>query len=231
MQAERLRALWERFSLDAGQPTYIAIDAWQYGRSVLEALVKPHVSGINLACVDHLEENVQGLEQQGALELIYPVKAGPRGFRDPDAEMFMYARVEWEHGNVFLLTGDSAEGLEQYKRRNGIKTDDADLKILQPYYKTNELCDQIMNLRVSATSSSEREERISQYIQRDSWSAVKYALWFAHRLEEEKALSRVRRRSSWTDAIEQAQQATVGTVYRPPVNNRVTELLKLRKWR
>lgn len=228
VQAERVRQLWERFTLEGANPTYIAIDCWQYGRSVLEALVKPHASGVNLACVDHLEENVREYEQKGALEIIYPVKAGTRGFRDPDFEMFKYARVEWEQGNVLLLTSDVAEGLEQYKRKNGIKTDEADITILQPYYKTNELCEQVMNLRVSASGTTEREERISQSIQRDSWSAAKYALWFARRLEEETALSKVRKRSSWKQEIEKAQAAQI---CRPNVPNRVNELLKLRKWR
>ena len=231
VQAERLRQLWERFSLDGAQATYIAIDAWQYGRSVLEGLVKPHESGINLACIDHLEETIIPLEQKNALQVIYPVKAGRAGTRDPDYEMIKYARVEWEQGNVYILTSDVYEGLEQYKRVHGIKTDDADVSILQPYYKTDELCEQIMNLRVGVSGVSEREERISQAIQRDSWSAAKYALRLAQILEGKMALSKFKKESSWTKKIESAQAFASMVAQSRPTNNVVNNLLKLRNWR
>lgn len=233
VQAARLRQLWERFSLDGGNPTYIAIDSWQYGRSVLEALVKPHESGVNLCCIDHLEESVVALEQKGALPVIYPVKAGGAGTRDPDYEIIKYARIEFEQGNVLMLTSDIFDGLEQYKRKHGIKTDEADISILQPYYKTNELCEQIMNLRVGVTGTGEREIRISLGIQRDSWSAAKYALWLARRLELEVAITKARNRSSRGEEAEKELQ--ILRTMQPNAyqqNNVVANLLKLRgAWR
>jgi hypothetical protein len=56
-------------------------------------------------------------------------------------------------------------------------------KISQPYKKTNELVGQIQNLREEPSGAGIKEKRISQHIQRDSWSALKYALRFAQILE------------------------------------------------
>ena len=230
IQAQKLRDLWERFTIEGANPTYIAIDAWQYGRSVLEALVKPSEDGVNLACYQHVEDTIRPLEQNNALEIIYPVKAGGSGTRDPDFEMLKYARVEFEQGNISLLTGDLAEGLEQYKRRNGIKGDEADISILQPYYHTNELCEQIQNLRVVASGTGEREQRISQSIQRDDWSALKYALRVADGIcERNLALENATEESSWAETIKALQNQR--TIYDSrKKDNPVNRLLRLRKW-
>ncbi len=82
-----------------------------------------------------------------------------------------------------LLTGNLNEGVEEYKRFHRIKDDSMHFKISQPYKKTNELVGQIQNLREEPSGAGIKEKRISQHIQRDSWSALKYALRFAQILE------------------------------------------------
>lgn len=227
-QKDKIKELWNRFTLDGGNATYIAIDSWQYGKGVLEELVKPSSDGVNLRCWKHLE--CQKLEQPDALEVIYPVKAAGAGTRDPDFEIFKYARVEFEQGNVSLLTSEVADGLEQYKRRHRIKTDERDVYILQPYHKTNELCEQIQNLRVVPSGKTQKEDRISQSIQRDSWSALKYALWFASILERENTNRKYRHRSNCEQEVEEFFDS-------PPQSNPVrvndmrSRLLQLRRFR
>lgn len=202
--AIHLKELWRRFCLEGGEATFIAIDSWQYGNAILRELIKPMGDGINLCCYKHLE--CVELEGENALPIIYPIKAGGTGVRDNDLAMINYMRTEHEQGNIHYLTSDINEGLEQYKRYHGIKDNYADGQILKPYHKTNELCEQIQNLQVVPTGASWREKRVSMSIQRDSWSALKYAGRIAMILEEELAKSHNRSKSSWASEIEKFEQ-------------------------
>lgn len=180
-QAQRLRRVWDRFCFDRSQ-TFIVIDAWQYGDGVLTALMdQPVGGGVPLCCYNHTYYSE--LELEGAIPVIYPIKAGGLGTTDPDSDMVLNAELQFEHGNVQLLTGNMADGVEAYKKFHRIKDDSMNWKISAPYKKTNELIGQIQNLREEPSGQGIREKRISQHIQRDSWSALKYCLRFAQILE------------------------------------------------
>ena len=84
---------------------------------------------------------------------------------------------------------------------NNIRDNYADSQILKPYYKTNELCEQIQNLQVVPTGASWKEKRVSMSIQRDDWSAEKYCGRVAMILEEELAKSHNQSTSSWSNKI------------------------------
>ena len=197
--AARIKNLWLRFCLKGGQATWIAIDAWQYGNAVMKELIKPSGDGINLCCYHHLE--ARELEGDNPLEVIYPVKAGGAGVRDPDADMIRYMRIEFEQGNIKLLTPDVLDGLDQYKKHYGIKDNTGDSRILLPYNQTNILVEQIQNLEIVASGISDKEKRVSSAIQRDLWSALKYAGRVAYILESDLAKSRTRKENSWQSAI------------------------------
>lgn len=180
-QAQRLRRIWNRFCFDGSQ-TYIVIDANSYGDGVLTSLMaQPAGGGVPLCVYNH--RYYTELELVGAIPVIYAVKAGGVGTTDPDSDMVLNAELQFEHGNVQLLTGNMNDGVEEYKRYHRIKDDSINYKIAQPYKKTNELIGQIQNLREEPSGQGIREKRISHHIQRDSWSALKYALRFAQILE------------------------------------------------
>ena len=160
------------------------IDAQAYGREVVEELMKPTKDGTKPLCCYKHKRYVE-LEQEGALPVLYPLKAGTRGTEDAEGDMLQYAQVEFQQGNVDLLTSAASDGIEQYKRKHGIKDDFADGKIGYPYRKTDELCQQIQNLVLKTSGLTLKEERRSKSIQRDMWSALKYALRFAQILEAE----------------------------------------------
>lgn len=208
--AIHLKELWRRYCMDGGQTTYLAIDSWQYGNAIMRELIKPMGDGINLCTYKHLE--CQELEGEHALPIIYPIKAGGTGVRDNDLAMINYMRTEYEQGNIRHLTADVNEGLEQYKRYHNIKDINADGQILKPYYKTNELCEQIQNLQVVPTGSSWKEKRVSMSIQRDDWSAEKYCGRVAMILEEELARSHKTSNSSWDSEIARFQNGQVPSV-------------------
>ena len=180
-QAQRLRRVWNRFCFEGSQ-TYIAIDAWQYGDGVLTSLMEQPVGGGVPLCT-YRHTYYTELELQGAIPVIYPIKAGGVGTTDPDSDMVLNAELQFEHSNVQLLTANMNEGVEAYKKYHRIKDDSMNYKIAKPYKKTNELIGQIQNLREEPSGAGIKEKRISLHIQRDSWSALKYALRFAQILE------------------------------------------------
>lgn len=197
-QAMKLKDLWRRYCKDGAQATYLVVDARAYGKSVIEELMKPSDDGIPpLCCYNHLE--YRELEQEGALPVIYPIKAGVRGSRDADADMIRYAQRELEQGNVELLTAAIADGIEQYKIQHGIKDNYSDARIALPYKKTDELCEQIKNLTLDASGTTLKEKRKSRAIQRDMWSAAKYGLHLAQILEQALVKDTYRRKSTYDD--------------------------------
>ena len=193
-QAKKLKSLWYRFCFEGSQ-TYIAIDGWQYGKSVVEDLMADLGDGLAPLCVvDHAQYTE--LELEGAIPIIYPIKAGGAGVTDPDSEMIRYCEEQFEHRNVSLLTANRNFGVEAYKRYHRIKDSHLDVNIDKPYRKTAELVGQIQNLKSVPSGAGTKEQRISKHIQRDSWSALKYALRFAQKLEKSN-LQSVKKASDW----------------------------------
>ena len=180
-QAQRLRRIFDRYCYEGSQ-TYLVVDSWQYGDGVFTSLMAQPVGGAVPLC-SYKHTYYTELELEGAIPVLYPIKAGGLGTTDPDSDMVLNAELQFEHGNVQLLTGNINEGVEEYKRVHRIKDDSMNYKISQPYKKTTELIGQIQNLREEPSGQGIKERRISQHIQRDSWSALKYALRFAQILE------------------------------------------------
>ena len=211
-QAKRLKRLWRRFSYEGSQ-TYLAIDAWQYGTSVVQALMRDLEDDLPPLCViDHAA--FTEFENPGCVPVIYPIKAGGYGVTDPDSDMLRYAEIQFENQNVQLLTADYNTGIEAYKKLHRIKDDRSDGFIFKPYQKTQELIGQIQNLKKVVSGAGISERRISNKIQRDSWSALKYALRLAQKLEQ-KYLSISQRKSDWDRAFEAFEHAGNHAAARP----------------
>lgn len=220
LQAQYLKEMWRRYSMEGGAGTYIAIDNKQYGKSVTEQLMKDMGDGQPLCCWNH---DYPELEQEYALPVIYPVVAS-NGYRetghgDPDGEMLKYAEVQFEQGNVQILTTNICEGIDAYKAYHHLKTSDEDVTFSIPYAKCREMCGQIMNLKKKQSAMNWSEKRISNSIQRDMWSAFKYALRFAQLLERRNLVESNRRESDWEPAIKKVQQSRMPAManYRPRV--------------
>ena len=213
-QARRLKAIWNRFCYDGSQ-TYISIDSWQYGRGVLEDLMTDLGDGLPPLCVKN-HAAYAAAELPGAIPVIYPIKAGGTGVTDPDFEMLKYAQTEFEHHNVELLTLNANEGVEAYKRAHRIRDDDRDYQFAQPYQKCRELSGQIQNLKLVPSGAGMSEKRISKAIQRDSWSATKYALRLAQLIEREELLTEIhgKNKSDWASALDRFKENKVA----PPIS-------------
>lgn len=228
-QAQKVKALWRKYCMNGGQTTYLVIDAQAVGSDVVVELMKSSDDGMPpLCCYRHMR--FADIEQEGALPVIYPLKAGTRGATDEEGEMLNYAQVEFEQGNVELLTSSVIDGVEQYKRKHNIKDDYADARIIAPYKKTDELCQQVQNLVVKVSGITKKEDRKSKSIQRDIWSAAKYALRMARILEDELIKTNYRKKSSWTDTIENFQNTGASALgIAAMVRNRNTGLMAERQ--
>lgn len=208
VQARNLKDLWRQYSLEGSEfPCYIAIDNRQYGKAVTEQLMKDMGDGQPLCCINH---EYPDLELPGALPVIYPVMAS-NGYRDtgrgdPDGEMLKYAEVQFEQGNVHILTTNVYDGVEAYKKFHRIKDSDDDALFSIPYVKCREMCGQISNLKRKMSGLNWSEVRISKAIQRDMWSSFKYALRLAQVLERKNLAEEARLPSDWTPAIQAAQE-------------------------
>ena len=216
-QAKKLKTIWNRFCYP-GSETYIVLDAWQYGSSVLQSLMTDLGDGLAPLCIyDH--KSMTEYELEDALPCIYPIKAAGVGTTDPDAEMIRYAELQFEYRNVQLLTSNFQTGLKSYKNFHRIKDDNTDYVIYKPYKKTNELVGQIQNLKKVPNAAGVSEKRISKSIQRDSWSALKYGLRFAQILERNMQLANVDRNSDWKQLVEQFEHGN-GNMFAIPTRTR-----------
>lgn len=237
-QAQKIRTLWSKFCKDSGEATYLVVDAQAYGKEVVEELMKPSTDSLpNLCCYNHMKYTE--IEQPNALPVVYPLKAGTRGTQDEEGLMLQYAQVEFEQGNIELLTSMISEGMEQYKLRHGIKDNYADGRIQLPYKKTEELCEQIQNLVLKTSGTTLKEERRSKSLQRDIWSALKYALRFAQLLEAEIVKENYKKKSSWTDILNGFADVNAGAYIETSASSNARDaafsardrLLRLRKGR
>lgn len=201
MQARKLKTLWYQFCYE-GSETYIAIDARSYGKAVLEGLMMDLGDGLAPLCtMDH--DTYTELEIAGAIPVIYPVKASGMTGKDPDSDMIRYAEMQFENRNVQLLLANRNRGVEAYKRYHKIKDDSLDYEIDKPYRKCADLVGQIQNLKKVPYGAGVMEKRLNWRIQRDSWSALKYALRVAQKLELAN-LAAPERENEWEKAFESA---------------------------
>lgn len=226
LQAQKLRGLYFSYCKNGAQTTYLVVDARAVGKDVVDELMKPPADGMPPLCTyNHMAYT--DIEQPNALPVIYPLKAGTRGAADEEGEMIRYAQLEFEQGNVELLTASILDGVAAYKVMNGIKNDAQDAQIALPYRKTDELCQQIQNLKTEVSGITLKEKRKSKAIQRDDWSATKYGLRFAQILETLIKKTEYQAKSSWAAEIEKYKNG--GFVSAPQASGTRANLLALRK--
>jgi len=228
-QAKKLRDLWRRYCMNGGEATYLVIDAQAYGTGVVEELMKPTDDGSKpLCCVNHMA--FTNIEQPHALPVIYPMKATAQGGRDPDSDMVTFAQLEFEQGHVELLATDIIGSVEAYKDVHGIKDARSDAVIAYPYRQCELLCKQISNLQVEVSGTGIKEKRKSRTIQRDIWSALKYALRMLWYIEQGNKKEKYSRGSSWKDSIDSytKQMQNYGVARANPYTRERASALSLR---
>ena len=228
LQAQKLKALWAKYCMDGGQPTYIVVDARAVGKTVVQELMKPSNDGLpTLCCYEHCAYT--DIEQPHSLPIIYPLKATRAGGTDDEGQMIRYLQREWEQGNVEILISNPLDGVEAYKNYHGIRDNFEDGKIVQPYKQTNGWVEEIQNLEVKPSGTSIKEERKHKGTQRDRHSAGKYGLRFISLLEDLLVKETYKSKSSWSSAIEKYNQNNANC-NKTTANSTRAHLLAQRKW-
>ena len=220
-QGRKLKALWRKYCAPNAL-AFLVIDANGNGDAVLQELIKQN-DGMPICTIGHTHH--KEIEQPGAREIIYPIKAGGKGSRDPEAEMVSNAQAEFAHFNVELPTTKVLDGVEFYKRKHGIKDNFADIEISNPYRQSELLSQQIANLQVIGG----KEKRKSKHIQRDLWSALKYGLWFARILEQKLQFEMYGAKSDWQEEIEKFKKSGASLITTAKPAGDRSKLLALRR--
>ena len=134
--------------------------------------------------------------------------------------MIRYAQLEFEQGNVELLTPNLLDGIEAYKDKHRIKDNFHDASYSMPYRQTDVPCQQIANLRIKASGLTVKEDRKVKSVQRDIWSAAKYGLRVKQVIEETEKADKYSEPSSWSEVIREfttgntvPNQATYAAAY------------------
>ena len=208
MQAKKLKQLWYQFCYE-GSETYIAIDARSYGKAVVENLMMDLGDGLAPLCTIW-HDDYREMEIPGAVPVLYTVKAtgghAQWNGKDGDSDMIQYAEMQFENRNVQLLVANHNTGVDAYKKYHRIKDDMMDFDIDRPYRKTDELAGQIQNLKKVPSGSGIMEKRISGRIQRDSWSALKYALRLTEKLELQNLVI-PEQKNEWKDFFDKTDKS------------------------
>ena len=130
---------------------------------------------------------------------------------------------ELENGNVQMIVPDHYVGAEAYKKVHHITDTLSDVEIAHPYIKCHEMVRQIKNLQIKYRGMNWSEDRVSQKIQRDMWSATKYTLRVAQILERRNLIQAAKRKTDWEPLIAAARRAGPQggpNAYRPRVFGR-----------
>ena len=232
-QAKKIKRLWAKYCLNGGKGTYLVIDAQAYGTAIVEELVKPSTDGLPNIRTMNNDPLFTNIEQKNALPILYAMKATGRGGKDPDGDMIQYAQHEFEHGNIQLLTSNLYDGVENFKSLHNIKDDNSDYIIASPYRHTEQLCQQISNLKAEVSGFTYREKRKSMQIQRDIWSALKYALRIAQYFEKDLMKDKYKEKNEWAQIAEAFENGTAdySALIKAPTNNIRSKLLANRRTR
>lgn len=165
------------------KPKLLVVDANGLGVSVVDQLVldlddgNPPYSVIN-------DDRYDKYKTPESVPILYALKSQNRETKDSD--MINNFMQTFNKLDVSLLKTphEGIKALEKkYKKKIKDSEERANLEL--PYVLTDVLCEEIMNIRYKQRGKDTAEEKISQRIQRDKYSALKYGLWVAY-LEELK---------------------------------------------
>lgn len=182
-QHSMLQAKFLKEQVKLFNPTILCVDANGLGVAVVDNLVldigdgNPPYSVIN-------DERYDKYKLDNSLPILYALKSQNKETRDSDMiNNFMQIFNKLDIG-LLKVPHEGIKEIEK-KYRHKIKDTEESVRLEAPYYATNALCEEIMNIKYKMMGTETREERVSKRILRDRYSALKYGLWIVY-LEEQK---------------------------------------------
>lgn len=187
---ETIQAKFLKQKVNEFKPKVLVIDANGLGTGVVGQLVlrlddgNPPYSVVN-------NDKYDAYKQPDSVPLVYALKAQEKETKNSD--MINRFMVMMNKMDVGILCNFSV-GLKEIEKKEKRKIKDSEeiANMQIPYILTDNMVEQIMNLRYKQKGTNTEVERISTRIQKDMYSALLYGLFWVY-LEERKNMERKRK--------------------------------------
>lgn len=182
LQARFLKEMVKLF-----RASILVIDANGLGVSVVDQLVldlndgNPPYSVVN-------DERYDKYKTHESIPMVYALKSQSKDTKESDmVNHFMQVFSKLDIGLLKPLN----QGMKDLQKKMGAKNMESDemIKYEAPYLFTDNLCEEIMNLKYKQTGNDTKVERISKRIPKDKFSSLMYGLWWIYMLEQENQVN------------------------------------------
>ena len=205
---DTIQAKFLKQKVNEFKPKILVIDANGLGSGVVDQLVlrlddgNPPYKVVN-------NDKYKKYEQADSIPMVFALKAQEAETKNTDMlNRFMTMMNKLDVGLLINPANGIKELEKKYKRKIKDSEEIAELQI--PYILTNNMCEQIMNLRYKQQGNITKVERISNRIQKDMFSALEYGLFWVY-LDERRNVER--KRKSTFDVTRLASLARKPNIY------------------
>ena len=181
------------------KPRILVVDANGLGVGVVDQLVldlndgNPPYSVVN-------DPEYDKYKLPDSIPILYALKSQNKETRNGDMiNHFMQVFAKLDCG----LLKSSHEGIKDVEKRIRRKIKDTDelSRYEIPYLLTNNLCEEISNLKYKQSGNETQVERVSRAIPKDKFSALMYGLYWIYLQERKNKESNKKRSRNWFDYI------------------------------
>lgn len=165
----------------------LVIDANGIGSGVVDSLILDLDDGNPpYKVVNDEKQHWRKYESPDGIPMVFALKAQNKDTKNSD--MINHFMKTFNKLDVGLLVSPH-EGLKnmEKKRKKRFSDDESEEQVIAeiPYILTNNLCEEIMNLKYRQKGNSTEVERVSRRIPKDKFSALLYGLFWIHLKERE----------------------------------------------
>jgi hypothetical protein len=185
----------------------LIVDANGLGSGVVDQLVLDLNDGNPpYKVVNDENNNWKKYESNEAIPMVFALKSQERNTKNGDMiNRFMQYFNKIDVG-LLKVPHEGIKDLEK-KLKHRLKDEEQSNSEI-PYILTNNLCDEIMNLKYKQQGNTTQVERISRKIQKDKFSALMYGLFWIY-LDERKNLEKKKKGNADISSLFQFKQPTI----------------------
>lgn len=175
------QALFLKEQVRLFKPTMLVVDANGIGGGVVDRLIEDLGDGNPPYAVVN-DEDYEKYHTDDSIPILYALKSQKKETKEGD--MNNHFMKCFNNSDISLLTTPEAGAKAMVKKRIlDVKDMGAVYEAQVPYYYTNNLCEEILNLRYKQAGTDTKIEQISRSIPKDKFSALKYGMYWIYLLE------------------------------------------------
>lgn len=177
----------------------LVIDANGLGSGVVDQLVLDLNDGYPpYKVVNDLKGDWKPYESVDGIPMVFALKSTNKDTKEVHMNTHFMKLFAKMGVNLLKTPNEGLKALEKKKKKTIKHWETEDIENAEiPYILTNNLCDEIMNLKYIQKGEGADIERVSRGIPKDKFSALKYGLWWIHL--QEKKLNKNKKKHSWKD--------------------------------